>query len=316
MLCRTWKNGEARIPAFLEDEALLALALLDLADAEGPGAGGIWHEEARAAVDSLRARFRRKDGPGLHVLRRGDTRCSSSSGRDLFDKAVPSASGAAARALARLALVTGDIGARARGAGRRERGLLAHDALAARDGVVVLRAGAAVRVRGPIRFAPSRGHRRSAATYSGAGRRGLFFEGERDRRLGWRAAGERRGGRRRAEGRPERNEGRARFSHLGRPGLAPAGTRRAPHRSVARAPTPHSPSKRSLLPRPTRLPDSIARRRDGLVGNLRSKSLFLGLSKATRGKTEIAVRVAHRACGEGTCLPDATLSLSVPVEIV
>ncbi len=107
VLTRTWKEGEARIPAFLEDEAFLALALLDLADAEGPGAGGIWHEEAKAAVESLRARFRRKDGPGFTFSGTGHEALLSN-GRDLFDKAVPSASGAAARALARLALVTGD----------------------------------------------------------------------------------------------------------------------------------------------------------------------------------------------------------------
>ena len=107
VLARTWKGGEAKIPAFLEDEAFLALALLDLADAEGPGAAGIWHEEAKAAVASLRARFRRKDGPGFTFSGTGHETLLSN-GRDLFDKAVPSASGAAARALARLALVTGD----------------------------------------------------------------------------------------------------------------------------------------------------------------------------------------------------------------
>ncbi len=30
----------------------------------------------------------------------------------------------------------------------------------------------------------------------------------------------------------------------------------------------------------------------------------------------MTVRVAHRACGEGACRPDAVASLSVPVEIV
>jgi len=109
VLARTWKDGEAKIPAFLEDEAFLALALLDLADAEGPGAGGIWHDEAKAAVESLRARFRRKDGPGFTFSGEGNETLLSN-GRDLFDKAVPSASGAAARALARLAIVTGDRG--------------------------------------------------------------------------------------------------------------------------------------------------------------------------------------------------------------
>ncbi len=107
VLARTWKDGEAKIPAFLEDEAFLALALLDLADAEGPGAGGVWHGEADAAVESMRARFRRRDGPGFTFSGTGHEALLSN-GRDLFDKAVPSASGAATRALARLALVTGD----------------------------------------------------------------------------------------------------------------------------------------------------------------------------------------------------------------
>ena len=71
VLARTWKDGEAKIPAFLEDEAFLALALLDLADAEGPGAAGIWHEEAKASVASLRRAVPAQGRARLHVLRHG-----------------------------------------------------------------------------------------------------------------------------------------------------------------------------------------------------------------------------------------------------
>ena len=62
--------------------------------------------------------------------------------------------------------------ARPRGARRRRRSVVAHGALAARHRVVVLRAGDAVRVRGQIRFDPSRGRRRNEQR---AGRYGIFL---------------------------------------------------------------------------------------------------------------------------------------------
>src|SRR5664279_823406 len=106
-LQRTWKEGVAKIPSFLEDEAFLAHALLDLDEADDEGGPGVWRDEAVAAVASMRARFRRADGPGFSFSGDGNETLLVN-GRDLFDKATPSASGAAAWALARLALRTGD----------------------------------------------------------------------------------------------------------------------------------------------------------------------------------------------------------------
>ena len=67
----------------------------------------MWRGEAAAAIASMRARFRRADGPGFAFSGDGNEKLLVN-GRDLFDKATPSASGAAAWALARLALKTGD----------------------------------------------------------------------------------------------------------------------------------------------------------------------------------------------------------------
>src|ERR1039457_618173 len=102
-LQRTWKDGVAKIPSFLEDEAFLAHALLDLDEADDEGGPGVWRDEAVAAVASMRARFRRVDGPGFAFSGDGNETLLVN-GRDLFDKATPSASGSAAWALARLAL--------------------------------------------------------------------------------------------------------------------------------------------------------------------------------------------------------------------
>src|SRR5664279_869605 len=106
-LQRTWKEGVAKIPSFLEDEAFLAHALLDLDEADDEGGPGVWRDEAVAAVASMRARFKRKDGPGFTFSGEGNEELLVNA-RDLFDKATPSSSGAAAWALARLALKTND----------------------------------------------------------------------------------------------------------------------------------------------------------------------------------------------------------------
>ena len=106
-LLRTWKDGSGRIPAFLEDEAYLANALLDLSESVPAPEAGVWRGEAAKAVASLRRRFRRRDSPGFTLSGEGHETLLSTS-RDLFDKATPSASGSAALALARLARKGGD----------------------------------------------------------------------------------------------------------------------------------------------------------------------------------------------------------------
>ena len=136
VLARTWKDGEAKIPAFLEDEAFLALASPTSPDARvrrghlaRGGEGG-----RRVAPRALPPRGR----AGLHVLAPSTLLAT---GRDLFDKAVPSRpAGGGARARAPRAR-HGRSRTRARSSGRGGRGG-GLGALATRHGVVVLRAGA------------------------------------------------------------------------------------------------------------------------------------------------------------------------------
>ena len=70
------------------------------------------------------------------------------------------------------------------------------------------------------------------------------------------------------------------------------------------------------LPPPTRIEDPIGDVLTGWHGTLEATLSFSVPKKAAKGKAEIAVRVAHRACGEGACRPEATIALTVPVEIV
>jgi uncharacterized protein YyaL (SSP411 family) len=105
-LLRAWKDGAGRVPAFLEDEAYLANALIDLSEATSGERAEGWRAEARRAVESLRRRFRRPGEPGFTFSGEGHEELLSN-GRDLFDKATPSGSASAARALVRLASLDG-----------------------------------------------------------------------------------------------------------------------------------------------------------------------------------------------------------------
>src|SRR5213075_2254552 len=64
-LTRTWKDGIAKVPAFLEDEAYLAHALLDLADADRDRRGE-WVLAAEKTVAGF-ARFK-SEGSALLTL--------------------------------------------------------------------------------------------------------------------------------------------------------------------------------------------------------------------------------------------------------
>ena len=72
----------------------------------------------------------------------------------------------------------------------------------------------------------------------------------------------------------------------------------------------------AAVPVPSRLPDSTRDDETGWFGTVEATLSFFVSKKAAKGKKEIAVRVAHRACGEGACRPEEVLSLSVPVEVV
>ncbi len=106
-LLRSWKEGKGTIPAFLEDEAYFANALLDLSESVPEPEAATWRSEAAKTVESLRRRFRRSDGPGFTLSGEGHETLLSKS-RDFFDKATPSASGSAVLALLRLARKNGD----------------------------------------------------------------------------------------------------------------------------------------------------------------------------------------------------------------
>jgi uncharacterized protein YyaL (SSP411 family) len=283
VLARTWKSGEAKIPAFLEDEAFLALALLDLADAEGPGAAGIWHEEAKAAVASLRARFRRKDGPGFTFSGAGNEALLSA-GRDLFDKAVPSASGASARALARLALATGDRA-------------LAREAREAVDEVSWLM------TRSPhgmeswffaletlFEFEDKCGLLPSAETIpvrvEGVAVEPKVVRGGKGALIlritvadGWHLQG-------------------------------PDGLR------VEAWSGSEFTFEEITLPEPLTLTSSAHDDETGWYGTFEANLSFSVSRKAAKGSRDVSVRVTYRACGEGACRPDAVASLSIPLEIV
>lgn len=69
-------------------------------------------------------------------------------------------------------------------------------------------------------------------------------------------------------------------------------------------------------PAPSRIDDGSGADLTGWEGTFEANVSFSISRKAKKGKKEIAVRVAYRACGEGACRPDAVLSVNVPVEVI
>jgi uncharacterized protein YyaL (SSP411 family) len=106
-LLRSWKDGRGTVSGFLEDEAFLANALLDLADVTSGDEAREWLAHAQRSVEAVRRRFRGPSGRGFVTSGEGNERLLVA-GRSLFDGAIPSASASACRALARAALATGD----------------------------------------------------------------------------------------------------------------------------------------------------------------------------------------------------------------
>ncbi len=103
-LLRTYKAGRARIPAFLEDHALLADALLAVYEATWDAR---WVREARWLADEMIERFW-EEGEGAFYDTAKDAEALVVRPRDLFDNATPSGSSAAVMALLRLAELTGE----------------------------------------------------------------------------------------------------------------------------------------------------------------------------------------------------------------
>jgi uncharacterized protein YyaL (SSP411 family) len=307
-LQRTWKDGVAKIPAFLEDEAFFVHALLDLAEADDEGGPGVWRDEAIAAAASMRERFKRKDGPGFTFSGEGNEELLVNA-RDLFDKATPSSSGAAAWALARLALKTGDME-------------LAREAREAVDEVVWLMA------RSPhgteswyfayetlLEFEDTYGLLPLEDT--GAARRPRSPQGSGDFSLKV-IGGHARGTPLHVEGvaveprvaRGEKGAIRLRLTisegwHLQEPdGL----------RVEAQAESGFT-FEEIPLPPPSRIEDTGGEVVSGWHGTFEADISFSVSGKASKGKRDVTVRTRYRACGEGSCRSEAVLDLSIPIEI-
>ncbi len=325
-LQRTWKDGTAKIPSFLEDEAYLAHALLDLEEADDEGGPGVWRGEAVAAVASMRARFRRKDGPGFAFSGDGNETLLVN-GRDLFDKATPSSSGAAAWALARLALKTGD----------RE---LAREALDAVEEVSRLMA------RSPhgteswffaletlFQFEDEYGL--LPLTDTGEARRPTVGHGTGDfsSKVNEAKAGE---ALVRAELTSPAGEVSVSFpsKHRAKRGStsrialtlkvkegwhlqAPDGLRIEVSGGPGSGPGSESAFafQEIRLPAPSRIEDTSGEAVFGWHGTLEANLSFFVSRSAEPGIKNVRVVVRYRACGEGACRPEAALSLSVPVEV-
>ena len=103
-LLRTWKDGHAHLKGYLEDYALLILALLALHEATFSHS---WLHHAKALTDEMLTLFWSAAEGTLY-----DTGIDHEQlvvrPRDIFDNAIPSGSSAAAEALLRMAILTGD----------------------------------------------------------------------------------------------------------------------------------------------------------------------------------------------------------------
>ncbi len=305
-LLRTWAGGEAKILAFLEDEAYLALALLDLADAEPDGAEAKrWATEARRVVTGLRRRFTRPGVPGFTFTGEGHEPLLVRT-RDLFDKAIPSGPGAAARALARLARREGDA-------------VLAAEALAAVE-----------EVSGLMERAPH-GTESWHLAWEELRTGGLLREAPAAEDAAEREAGEDDEEEAKGTG-PEPVGGPVRVSaSISTDRVAPGEmleVRIAVELSAGWSLTGEKPlavdawggpdlrcSAVELPPRRTvRHEDGTTE--PGYEGHVDVTLVFDVRPEATEGEHPIAISLRYRACGEGACLPERALALTVPVLVL
>ena len=103
-LLRTWKDGKASIDAYLEDYAFLLEALITLYESTFEER---WYREAVALADTLIAQFEDREKGGFFTTARDRTELPVRR-KDLEDSPVPSGNSAAAFALLRLALLSGE----------------------------------------------------------------------------------------------------------------------------------------------------------------------------------------------------------------
>ena len=112
-LLRTYKDGEAKLNAYLEDHAFLLEALLTLYEATFEDR---WFTEARALADALIERFADEERGGFFETSSDHERLVARR-KDLEDHPIPSGNAAAALGLLRLAALTGEHEYEARAVG-------------------------------------------------------------------------------------------------------------------------------------------------------------------------------------------------------
>jgi len=103
-LLRTWKDGEGRLNAYLEDHAYLLEALLRLYEATFDER---WFAAGRETADTMIARFADEERGGFFTTS-NDHEELIARRKDMGDHPIPSGNAAAALGLLRLAALTGD----------------------------------------------------------------------------------------------------------------------------------------------------------------------------------------------------------------
>jgi uncharacterized protein len=112
-LLRTWKDGEARLNAYLEDHAYLVEALLTLYEATFEVR---WFDAARDTADAMIERFGDPERGGFFTTSADHERLIARR-KDVDDHPIPSGNSSAAYGLLRLAALTGEHSYAARAEG-------------------------------------------------------------------------------------------------------------------------------------------------------------------------------------------------------
>jgi uncharacterized protein YyaL (SSP411 family) len=112
-LLRTYKDGRARLNAYLEDHAFMVEALLALYEATFERR---WFEQARALADAMVARFADPEHGGFFSTS-DDHEALIARRKDVGDHPIPSGNSSAALGLLRLAALTGERGYEERAVG-------------------------------------------------------------------------------------------------------------------------------------------------------------------------------------------------------
>jgi uncharacterized protein len=103
-LLRTWKDGEGRLNAYLEDHAFLVEAMLRLYEATLEVR---WFDAAREGAEAMIERFADSDRGGFFTTSHDHEKLIARR-KDLADHPIPSGNSSAALGLLRLAALTGD----------------------------------------------------------------------------------------------------------------------------------------------------------------------------------------------------------------